>query len=214
MNIIITAGATIESIDDVRFITNMSTGKTASVISDKLSKKNKITYLCSKTVKFLPEKNKNVNFIEFSDFKSLNNFLKKELKKKYDAVIHCAAVSDFSVKKIEINDKEYKAPFNGKIKSDCYGITLVLYKNFKIIRRLKYYSKNIKIFIIGFKLTSKADEKKRKIMISEINADMVVHNDTEDISADKHIFNIYSKNKKIYSVKNERELASVLLEVL
>ncbi|MBP7796640.1 MAG: hypothetical protein KA059_07705 [Elusimicrobiales bacterium] len=214
MNILITAGATVEYIDNIRFITNISTGRTASTIADLLKDKSSITYLYSKTVKYMPSKNKRIRFIEFSDFKSLNNILRDELKKNhYDIIIHSAAVSDFSVKEIISGHRRYKAPFNGKIKSDG-DINLILIKNFKIIDRIREYSKNKKIVIIGFKLTSTNNKHKRLDMISDVKSDIVVHNDINEISEKNHIFNLYSNSKIICSVNNEKELAEALRKII
>lgn len=214
MNILITAGATVEYIDNIRFITNISTGRTASAIADGLKDKSYITYLYSKTVKYLPSKSRGIKFVEFSDFKSLNNILMAELKENhYDVIIHSAAVSDFSVKEIRYGDRIYKAPFNGKIKSDG-DISLVLKKNFKIIDRVRKYSKNKRIVIIGFKLTSTNDNRKRLDMISDVKSDIVVHNDINEISERNHIFNIYADNKIICSVENAKELAKALRELI
>ncbi|MEF3279349.1 MAG: hypothetical protein K6357_00040 [Elusimicrobiota bacterium] len=207
MKIIITSGATIEPIDNIRFLTNLSTGKTASIIASHLSKKYQVTYLTSKTAKFYPAKNKKIKIIFFDTFKSLNLALKKELGRNYyDVIIHAAAVSDYSIYRIKVNGKNLKK-LNGKLSSKFKFINIILKKNFKIINRIIKYSKNKNIFIVAFKLTSTKNETKIKKAVKEIKADIVIHNDTHNINEKKHIFNIYIANKKVDSAKNASILA-------
>lgn len=215
MKILITGGGTVEYIDSVRFLTNISSGKTASFLVDYLSKKNKITYLTSVISRYIPKNIRKIKTLFFSDFNSLNRLIKKELSKKnYDAVIHLAAVSDYSPVRIKINNKFFKTPLKEKIDSESKTIQLILKKNFKIIDRLKDYSKNKKIIVVGFKLTSNATAKEIISKIQKIKADIVVHNDTSLIKKSKHIFNIYKSAKKISKAENPKELAKKLSEIL
>ncbi len=213
MRIIITAGGTIEPIDSVRCITNLSTGKTGSVIAEYFSKKNSVTYLCSRNARFLPPINRNTKIKYFDTFNSLNNLLKKELgSKNYDIIIHCAAVSDYSIHSVHINGKTFKK-INQKISSDVKFITIKLKRNFKILDKLKEYSKNKNISVIAFKLTSGNNKKEIKKAIEKLKADIVVHNDTSTIFKDKHMFNIYFKNNIIEKAENEKELAKKLIKL-
>ncbi len=215
MRILITGGGTVEHIDSVRFLTNISSGKTASLLVDYLSKKNKITYLTSVTARYMPKNIRKTKRLFFSDFNTLNRLIKKELSKNnYDAVIHLAAVSDYSPVKIKINGKFFKTPLKEKIDSKSKTIQLILKKNFKIIDRLKGYSKNKKIIVVGFKLTSNATAKEIISKIQKIKADIVVHNDTSLIKKIKHIFNIYKRAKNISKAENPKELAKKLSEIL
>lgn len=215
MKILITGGGTVEQIDSVRFLTNISSGKTATCLADYLSKKNKITYLTSVTARYIPKNLRKIRILNFSNFNSLNRLIKKELSKKnYDAIVHLAAVSDYSPVKIKINDKFFKTPLKEKIDSKSTTIQIILKKNFKIIDRLKNYSKNKKIIIVGFKLTSNGTAKEIATKIEKIKADIVVHNDTSQIKKSKHIFNIYKSAKKISKAENPKELAKRLSKIL
>ena len=65
MNIVITAGGTIEPIDDVRAITNFSSGKLGSKIANKLvqlSNVENIFYVCSQNA-IKPNNNKKISHI-------------------------------------------------------------------------------------------------------------------------------------------------------
>ena len=160
MKALITLGGTREYIDDVRFITNLSTGKTGCIIAEQLnSGKYDITCLCAKGSKH--PHGENIKTPEFTSFQDLSVRMKRIMQTEvFDAVIHLAAVSDYSVKSVVAGKKEYAPGAAGKIPSKAGEMTLVLKKNFKILDRIKDYAGKSNTpytpLLIGFKLTSGA----------------------------------------------------------
>lgn len=217
MRVLITGGGTSERIDDVRFITNFSTGTTAALIADYFSSQGaEVKLLYGRNAKSGEGTYKRE---VFEGFQSLNDLMKKELSAiSYDAVIHLAAVSDFSVESIELNGKRY-APQNLR-KMDSEGsVSLHLKKNFKILDHLKEYSKNINLCVIGFKLTSLYSEEERQKAIAKIltigHVDYVVQNDLSEITKEKHIACLYDqKQNLIRKTESKEELAQGLYELL
>lgn len=196
--ILITAGATKESIDGVRFITNFSTGRTGAKIADQLTLLGCDVTLVKATSASLPKYTSNI--INFTDFNSLNQTLKNELSSSsHDAVIMTAAISDFSVDKLVLNEQEVKPDTDLKI-SSTDDLSIKLKKNFKIINNLNSYSKNKNLKIIAFKLTKTKDQKTQINAVDKIlsNPDihMVIHNDLNDIESNNHKFNIFSRNSE------------------
>lgn len=102
MKIIITSGGTTEKIDDVRMITNISTGKLGSLIANEFYKNTQnieIIYICSHNaiVPNIPQL-KIIKIVNVDDLqKCMIHILSNE---KIDAVIHAMAVSDYSVRKV------------------------------------------------------------------------------------------------------------------
>lgn len=205
--ILITGGGTQEKIDSVRFITNASTGTTSIKMAEFFTELGfQVTLLLSERVQenISPE----IRLKKFSSFHDLNSLLKFELKNsKYDFVFHAAAVSDFSVKEIrsrsQNKSKSKSLPFprrkvSNKIESN-EEICLVLKPNFKIISKLKSYSANKKVKIIGFKLTDSKSKNVQdsavKKLLSNKNVEYVIHNDFHEISTDKtkHAFSLWNK---------------------
>ena len=184
LKILITSGGTTEPIDDVRVITNRSTGRTAAQLADKLIESGvEVTYLRSTQAAqpnhFCPQH-------EFSDFLSLQKRLEALLKdENFDFVIHAAAVSDYSVE-----------AFAGKINSDDEQVTLTLKKNPKLINLIKTYSPNAKL--IGFKLTSRADEatirQKVNSLFENAKCDFVIQNDWQEVQAGKPHYRLYERS--------------------
>ena len=179
--ILITAGGTLEPIDDVRVITNRSTGKTASQLAEQLHNLGfDITYMHS------PQASKPDSvqqFIQFESFEDLKTTLTHELKKNsYQLIIHAAAVSDFSV------DKQ-----PGKINSEQDNFVLKLKKNPKLINDIKKLQPLVQL--IGFKLTAGASEEviqnKVRSLFNEAKCDLVIHNDWNNLSQSHRDFTVY-----------------------
>src|SRR3989344_7621556 len=95
MRILLTSGATREPIDSVRFISNFSTGKTGAAIASFFELNGASVSFLHGEDSFVPKGLRDTQ--EFSAFEDLNERLKRRLSSsKYDAVIHAAAVSDYS----------------------------------------------------------------------------------------------------------------------
>jgi len=101
MKILVTGGGTTEYIDDVRVLTNISTGALAARIAYKLEDKgHDITYVCAKSSvrpQFTEAKNDD-RIKTVTDVASLFTVM-KEWVPHHDVVIHAMAVSDFGFKR-------------------------------------------------------------------------------------------------------------------
>lgn len=203
MKILITGGGTSEPIDSVRYITNFSTGKTSSFLADFFAeRKNTVTALMAENaVKPLDE---NIKIITFKTFCDLKNSLESECKKNdFDAIIHAAAVSDFSVGSVEIGAKVFLPGELSKISSE-ENIVLRLEKNPKILCKIKNWSGG-KAKLIAFKLTSGANEEEKILAVKKLFEsekdftalpDFVVQNDKSEITESRHSCAIYAKSEQ------------------
>lgn len=181
IKILITAGGTSEPIDDVRVISNKSSGKTASIIAENLAASGfEITYLHAEQAQ---KPHFASYYLSFNTTGELQHLLQQELKTHfYDVVIHAAAVSDYSVES-----------FDGKINSDAEMLNLKLKKNPKLINEIKTISP--KTVLIGFKLTSGADNlmihEKVLSLFKNAKCDYVIHNDWSNRNTSKRNFAVY-----------------------
>ena len=126
MRCLVTAGPTIEPIDEVRWLTNHSTGRLGCDLSDALSRAgHHVTLLLSQVALHMPRSKKH-RIIRFSTTRDLGGRLKEISALKVKAVFHAAAVSDFCIEK----------QLKGKIDS-AKGITLRLKPSPKLIRNLR-----------------------------------------------------------------------------
>jgi phosphopantothenoylcysteine decarboxylase/phosphopantothenate--cysteine ligase len=178
--ILITGGATREPIDGIRFISNVSSGRTAASLAQNLENRGwQVTYLSGEGAAQAQNVQRSVTFSSFSD---LDEQLRRELgAEDYSAIIHCAAVSDYSI----------AAPSMHAKLATREELTLKLKANFKILPRLREYSRNKKIQVIGFKLTHNASEQETLAAAHSLlgaNVDLIVANDWSQVSArpDRH----------------------------
>ena len=165
--VLMTAGPTIEYIDPVRVITNLSSGKTGVLLASELiSAGAKVTLIYGPGNQEPP---KGAKIINVTTNKEMLDATKKELKKKYDIVIMAAAASDYTPEK----------PSKSKIKSNKKSLTIRLKKAPKIIDQVKKSQKNT--ILVGFKaetnLSKSALIKSAKTKLKESNADLIIAND-------------------------------------
>jgi phosphopantothenoylcysteine decarboxylase/phosphopantothenate--cysteine ligase len=219
LKILITAGGTKENIDGIRYLSNLSTGKTGAAIAEYFSLHNHDVTLLHAIDSAVPQNN--CEIITYFSFSELDDKLKLFLGKyKYDAVIHLAAVGDYSVDTLETNGELISLPLSKKLDSENKLITLHLKRNKKIISRLKSYSKNKNILVVGFKLTNTLDLDQRsksvQKLLKESGCSYVVQNDRNERTSENSQanFTIYNKNKKIDECVTPAELSERLESLL
>lgn len=217
MNILITAGGTQERIDEVRSITNTSTGKTAHSIATFLSKNGyqNIYYVHAKTAEEFTNAKENLTFVSSND---LERILKDVLRETHiDVIIHAAAVSDFIVDKYVINGELFEAGSIRKISSQD-DVELILKKRSKIIEGLKSFAKKSTPLVIGFKLTNTKETEEQLDQVLALsmneNVDFVVHNDLSDILGENHKTQIYFRDSLVFSGDTKEQLNKNLLELI
>ena len=200
--ILVTSGGTQEPIDDVRVLTNKSTGSTGLIIVEKLVENGfDVTHLCASSSKPKYEFCKTHYFNEFSNFSTQFESLLKE--NHFDGVVHLAALSDFSVSKDSFK--------NGKISSDS-NLELKFEKNPKLVNYIHEWSQNSDIKVIAFKMTSTTivDEQIASIakLFSSSQADVVVHNDVSEINwqTGNHTFHVCESTKQKLSLNSKSDL--------
>ena len=111
MNCIVTAGPTFEPLDDVRRLTNFSTGRLGTELANFLAARgHKVTLLIGEPATYAGERQAQSVKV-FSTTADLRAKLKSFSGKKVDAIFHAAAVSDFSFGKM------FNARCGGKVEA-------------------------------------------------------------------------------------------------
>ena len=205
--VLVTGGGTREPIDAVRYIGNQSTGRTSAMLADALREQGfDVTWLGGAGA-VEPERKdvQRERFVSFRDLaESLENLLREE---HYDAVIHAAAVSDFSVAETPPGAERRKL-------SSGTGFNLRLEPNPKLLDRLRGWSRNPDVKVIGFKLTVGATGDERRAAVGRQfqsgQSDWVVHNDAEEISRGRHPFTIYAPTGETLTLEGPESLAEAL----
>ncbi len=198
--ILVIGGSTEESIDDVRVISNRSSGKTAVSLAKNAFYRGadvELWYGCSEEP--IPEYIKTMRFVSINDILKL---LKTKNLKNFDFIIVCAALADY------IPEKHV-----GKITSKKDEIVIQMSPAPKIISQLRKISPKSKI--VGFKVESKKDKLKEKSLelLKINNLDFVVANTVSGFGGDSNEIWIFGKKKKVVHERGTKDiLADIILD--
>jgi len=198
--VLMTAGPTVEKIDPVRVMTNISTGKTGTLLASELvSAGAKVTLVYGPGTAEPP---KGAKIIHVKTVSEMFSAVKKELRKKFDVVILAAAVSDFIPKNS-----------NSKIKSNRSTV-IKLTRAPKIIDHIKKIHKGI---LIGFKAEANVSKKelvsRARKKLKESDADLMIANDIGsryNNSDYNEVFLVDSKNV----VKTGRKTKAKIVKII
>jgi phosphopantothenate---cysteine ligase (CTP) len=98
MNLLVTAGNTQVFIDKVRCLTNIFTGRTGSAIALEAHRRgHRVTLLTSHPGSVQQSMSERWRMLPFQTFSDLSGLMERELPGNYDGIIHCAAVSDYTL---------------------------------------------------------------------------------------------------------------------
>lgn len=232
--IVITAGGTSEKIDNVRKITNSSSGKLGMTLANHLLKQNEdltIYYVCSKNS--LRPADTRVKVIEIDGTIDLKNRIETLLlNERIDYFIHSMAVSDYmidyvttierikqSVKNNENIDEAFSniEIINGsKISSYEDNLVIVLKPTSKIISIIKDLSPST--YLVGFKLLDGVSKEElievAKKLRDKNKCDLVVANDLSTIRNGEHIAYIINKDNEIEESRGKDDIAKKLVRIM
>ena len=218
LRVLVTSGGTEEPVDGVRTLGNLSTGRTGALIADALVSRGHDVLLLRSQRAARPAEN--VREETFSSFGELESALKRSLRtEKFDAVIHAAAVSDYSVDRLLIDGIEH-APGVGKIDSGR-EVSIRLRPNPKLVDHLREWSSNPELRVVAFKLTRDADGSAAHAAVETLfkrsSADAVVHNDLSTLderSPESFPATLWGREGGALRLATRTELASALEEYL
>lgn len=211
--VLVTGGGTREPIDAVRFIGNRSTGRTAAALADALQARGfAVTWLGGAGA--AKPRDAGVRQARYETFDDLSRQLEHLLGEyRFDAVVHAAAVSDFSIDRAgALSGAEAR-----KLGSES-AVNLALKPNPKLLRRLRGWSVDRDLCVVGFKLTVNADDAARDAAVGRLfeggACDLVVHNDLADIDERRHPFRVVDASGAVTALEGADPLAALLAEHL
>jgi phosphopantothenoylcysteine decarboxylase/phosphopantothenate--cysteine ligase len=200
--ILVTCGPTWAPIDDMRVISNKSTGQLGHLMAEDLAKAGaEVTLLEGPVVN--PIKSKTVKVLKFTYYYEYLKLLREELHYAYDAILHAAAVTDYRLKKT----------FRKKLSSKYKRLHLELRPTPKVIQIIK--KTRPKIFLVGFKLDTTMNQKIAQKgcgdLFRKAKCDLVVANTVQN---GRYIGYVLNNQRKILSKANSREEMSKTLTKL
>lgn len=226
MKIIITAGGTSEKIDDVRTITNSSTGRLGYAIGKAFVRKygdelERIYYLHGTRAAYVEDDK--VEPVKIGGVLDLQEELRKLLtEEKIDAVVHAMAVSDYIVNEVTTLDKirgtedpENKADLSGnKISSDIDDLVIHMKKSPKVINSIKKFSPDT--VLVGFKLLSGVPHEELidvgYALMKKNSCDFVLANDLKEIGEDFHKGYLIHRDKSYDIMENNKQIAEMIAQ--
>lgn len=216
LHILVTAGGTEEPIDGVRRLVNSSTGATGLALAGRFRAAGAdVVLLHSARVDVSGFDGETASFLTFEE---LSDALRHQLESRhFDAVVHLAAVGDYHLAGIEVDGRPLEAGMRGKIGTG-HELLLRLAPNPKLIDSLRSWSINPELRVVGFKLTDGTDPgarvEKVNALLERGVADLVVHNDINEISGDRHVATVYSPRGELATTRTKTELADALCGLL
>ena len=166
--VMVTAGATIEAIDPVRYISNHSTGKMGYAIADALARRGaEVVLVSGKTALPTPQ---GVRRVDVTSAEDMYEASVKEFESS-DCAVMCAAVADYTP--VEIS--------NTKIKKNDDAFTIELRKTKDIAFELGKAKGARKI--VGFALETDNEQTNAEKKLQSKNLDMIVLNSLKDEGA-------------------------------
>lgn len=201
--ILITAGATQESIDPVRYITNHSTGKMGYALATMASYRGADVTLISGATTIAPPP-----FVNFIRIKSAADMFEavKEYAVSQDIIIKAAAVADYTP--VSTADE--------KIKKKDGDMSIPLKRTEDI---LKYLGENKPEgqFICGFSMETENMLENSRAKLERKNADMIVANNLKTAGAgfgtDTNVVTLITKDSvKELEIMSKNDVANVILD--
>lgn len=169
VNVMVTAGATMESIDPVRYITNHSSGKMGYAIArNAMLRGANVTLISANSTEEVPP------FVDVVKVKSAKDMFEavKEKSDNMDFIIKAAAVSDYTP--LNVSDE--------KIKKKDSELIIELKKTDDILMYLGEHKKEHQI-LCGFAMETQNLIENAKGKLIKKNADMIVANSLKEKGA-------------------------------
>ena len=199
---IVTAGATIERIDPVRYITNHSTGKMGYAIAEELAKRGaEVKLISGRTTLPIPQGVERIDTLSAED---MYNAAVREWREA-DGAVMCAAVADYTP--VTVADKKLK-------KSDD-DMSIELRRTKDIAKELGA-NKEGRV-LVGFALETDNEEANAQGKLVRKNLDFVVLNSLRDAGAgfrgDTNKITIIDHNgAEEHPLMSKREAAAVIVD--
>ena len=204
MKVLVTAGATRERLDPVRFITNDSSGKMGFAIAEAARDRGaEVTVVYGNVTAPLPEK---VRRIGIESARDLLDVMMKETPGQ-DVVIQAAAVCDY----------RFAEQKTSKIKkADDTGLTLTMVENPDIARAVGEIKKKGQT-LVGFAAETDHVLQNAEEKLKKKNLDMIVANDVTapgaGFNVDTNIATLITRDgQEAQPMMTKRQLADVILD--
>ena len=234
MNVVVTAGATSAPIDDVRVLTNVSSGRFAAAITESCLKRGaRVWHIYARSAELPILRFARLDLEAHAPDLALDRL--KELQKQWIACrnrlelvpLQAGNVSDYAatlrhllethqidvvILPMAVADYEPE-PQSGKIRSDQESLVVHCRRTPKVIRLVRDWAPSV--YLVGFKLLSRVSEEEliRTAASACVNnrADLTVANDLETLRAGRHTIHLVRPGYECETLGPGADLADQLV---
>ena len=201
MRVLLTSGPTREPIDDVRFVSNVSTGRLGVEVANALLQAGHHVTFLRGAGSLAPKDHGRLETVEFESAASLVAALEtrlRDVEHAPDVLIHAAAVADYAPVKVD-----------GKIKSDHSEMVIRMQPTPKIADRIR--AQFPRLPIIMFKLESGISREvlhqRARTTMQRVRAQGIVANLLEEVGASLHRAELLRPDGSIEVFRSREEIA-------
>lgn len=203
--VLVTAGATREAIDPVRYITNYSTGKMGYAIAKMAMRRGADVTLISGVTNLEPPIHTRV--IPVKSAEDMFQAVKAEAE-AHDIIVKAAAVADYTMKTVS----------GQKIKKKGDGLTLELKRTTDILEWLGQHRREGQ-FLCGFSMETEKTIENSREKLEKKKVDMMIANNLNDEGAgfgvDTNIVTLITEGGMIeLPIMTKEEVASAILDAI
>jgi phosphopantothenate-cysteine ligase/phosphopantothenoylcysteine decarboxylase/phosphopantothenate--cysteine ligase len=187
MHLLVTAGNTQAPIDRVRCITNIFTGRTGTSIALQANLRGHAVTLLTSHPELItePAPKSGWTMHPYKTFDDLRRLMSALIPRgQFDAIVHCAAVSDYLAAGIYAADREATIDHRGKLKSDSPEVWLRMIRAPKLVDAIRA-EWGFQGILVKFKLEVGVDDQGLLAIAEESrhqsNANLLVANTLDDM---------------------------------
>ncbi|MEG0919377.1 MAG: bifunctional phosphopantothenoylcysteine decarboxylase/phosphopantothenate--cysteine ligase CoaBC [Anaerovoracaceae bacterium] len=201
--VLITAGATMEAIDPVRYITNHSTGKMGIAIAKECAYRGaNVTLVAASVSEEIP--------------KLINTIRVRSAEEMYDEVDRIVDSVDFVFKAAAVADYTPKEVYQGKVKKKDEDLSIPLKRTKDILKEMGY-RKNEKQVFCGFSMETENLILNSSKKLESKNADIIVANCLRDKGAgfgtDTNLVTFITKEgREALELMHKQQVAAALVD--
>lgn len=235
MNVVVTGGGTIAPIDDVRQITNVSSGRFSAMISESCLRRGETVWHVhapSAVLPFARQAAFNLDAsdpeVEFARLAALAREYRTIRDRLHLVPLRYATVSDYAATlertvrdrgidiaflAMAVSDYEPQA-VPGKLESDEERMLIHGHRSPKVIRKFRDWAPQA--YLVGFKLLSRSTEAELIQKAEESNlvnrADLTVANDLQSLREGRHTVHLVRSDGHVETVGPSESLADQVVE--
>ena len=206
LKVLITAGATRERLDPVRFLTNDSSGKMGFSLAEAARDRGaEVTVVCGSVSVPVPQ---NTDVIRIESAEDLLKAMKEQAP-RHDIVIQAAAVADY--RPVSVAEQKIK-------KKKGQEMILTLTENPDVAREIGKIKKSGQT-LVGFAAETDHLQEYAQEKLTKKNLDLIVANDVTlegaGFNTDTNIASLISRNGTAeYPLMSKRKLADIILDTV